>query len=318
MQRIHLIDHVRETLARAGFAVSERCDLRPVSFDLVARRDQDLMMVKVLTNVDALSEAIAREVKLLCRFLEARPLLVGIRAGTGELETGVVYNRHDIPIVRPETLEDFVLHGDAPMAFAAPGGFYVHLDGAALRRARLAAELSLGVMAQVAGVSRRAIQMYEEGMSASIEAAMRLEEFLDADLIRPMNPFGAYDASRFQVPRGEPTTDPMEVLVTQLLEGLGYAVRSTRRSPFHALSTQETQTLLTGIGQEGPQLRRRARVVESVSRVVERPGLFVVERTTHSRIEGVPVVTRHELRSLTDPERILELILERQARSDVS
>ena len=40
MQRADLIDQVRATMARAGFAVSERCDLRPVSFDLVARRDK--------------------------------------------------------------------------------------------------------------------------------------------------------------------------------------------------------------------------------------------------------------------------------------
>src|ERR1041385_3814202 len=121
MQRADLIEQVRTTLARAGFAVSERCDLRPVSFDLVARRDKDLLILKVLGNVDALSEPIAQEMKVLCKFLAARPLLVGQRAGTGQLEPGVVYARHDIPIVTPDTLEQYVLHGDAPVVFAAPG-----------------------------------------------------------------------------------------------------------------------------------------------------------------------------------------------------
>lgn len=319
MLRGDLIEQVRGVLARAGFTVSDRCDLRPVSFDLVARREKDLAMVKVLGNVDALSEPIAQEIKVLCKFLDARPILVGLRAGAGALEDGVIYNRHDIPIMTPPTLERYVLHGEAPMVFAAPGGFYVHLDAAALRRAREAAQVSLGVMAQLAGVSRRAIQMYEEGMSASIDAAMRLEEALQSDLIQPVDPFSAFDPSRFATPQQAVPSDedPMQAAVRRMLESLGYQVRATHRSPFNALSTPDTpkaESLLTGMGEDSPQLRRRARVVTSVSRVTGRPGFFIVERTTRTSLEGMPVVTREELRRLDDPVAVLELILERQSR----
>lgn len=318
MHRTDLLDEVRAVLARAGFAVSERCDLRPVSFDLVARRDGDLLLLKVLTNVDAMTEAVAHEIKVLCRFLEARPILVGARAGTGPLEDGVVYNRHEIPIVTLATLADQVLYGATPMVFAAPGGFYVHLDHERLRHARQAADLSLGVMAQIAGVSRRAIQMYEEGMSASIDAAMRLEEALGVELVQPADPTKAFDPARFQPPQPEveAPVDPTEALVRALLEAMGYTVRATRRSPFNALTTQDRSTILTGLGQDSPQLRRRARVVASVSRITERPGFFVIERTTRTSIEGTPAISRRELQRLTDPEAILELILERQPRRE--
>lgn len=317
MHRSDLIEEVRVLLARAGFAVSERCDLRPVSFDLVARRDGDLILLKVLTNVDALQEPIAHEMKLLCKFLEARPMLVGLRAGTGMLEDGVVYARHDIPIVTPTTLAEQVLEDAAPMVFAAPGGFYVHLDPDELRRARTEAQMSLGMMAKVAGVSRRAIQMYEQGMSASIEAAARLEDALGADLIVPLDPLRAFDAAAYQAPDEEPPqepVDPTEHLVRTLLEGMGYTVRSTRRSPFDAVSQQKKDTLLTGLGQDSPALRRRAKIVSSITRITERPGFFVVERTTRTSIEGVPAMNRRELTRLNDPQAILDLILERRER----
>ncbi len=301
-------------MSRAGFAVSARCDLRPVSFDLVARRDDELLILKVLHNVDALTEPIAQEIKLLCRFLRARPLLVGVRAGTGMLEDGVIYNRHEIPIVTPATLEEQMLGGAPPMVFAAPGGLYVRIDAQALQQVRVQHDLSLGALAQIAGVSRRAIQMYEHGMNASIEAAMRLEEFFDTDLIRPSDPTQQFDPSAYEPPQQEaPERDPLEALLHSMLEGLGYDVRTTKRSPFQALSTQREDTYLTGMGQDSPQLRRRARIVHSVSRITERPGFFVVERTTRTELNGVPVVTRAELKRLTDPERILELILERQS-----
>ncbi len=311
MDRSHLVEGVRSLLAQAGFAVSERCDLRPVSFDLVARRDKDLILLKILGNVDAASEAIAAEMKLLGRFLHAKPLIIGLRSGTGELETGVVYGRYSIPILHPATLQDH-LRGDRPMVFAAPGGFYVHVDGRALQQARLRAGMSLGVLAQVAGVSRRAIQMYEQGMNASIDAAMRLEEFLGAELILPIDPLEMADLATEPDPPAQGPADPFEELVKRVLEGMGYNVRPTRRSPFNALSTDAGDTLITGYGEDSPQLRRRAAVAADVSRIAERPGLFIVERTTRTHIQGMPVVTRHELRRLSDPEKVLDLILERQ------
>ncbi len=316
MHRTDLLEEVRALLARAGYSVSERCDLRPVSFDLVARRDRELLLLKVLTNVDAMSEAIAHEIKVLCRFLEAKPLLVGLRAGTGPLEDGVVYARHDVPIVTPATLAEHIMQGAPPMVFAAPGGLYVQLDADRLRQARIAADLSLGTMAQIAGVSRRAIQMYEEGMSASIDAAMRLEEALGLELVRPIDPTASFDASRYEAPEESAPSkeDPTETLVRTLLESLGYTVRSTRRSPFNALSTQQRDTIFTGMGRDSPQLRRRARVVTSISHVTGRPGFFVVERTTRTSIEGTPTVNRRELLRLNDPEAVLELILERRPR----
>jgi len=157
--------------------------------------------------------------------------------------------------------------------------------------------------------------MYEEGMSASIDAAMRLEEFLQSELIRPFDPFHAFDPASFDPPKPERAgQDPVETLLLRLLEGLGYEVRSTRRAPFNALASQDKTTYLTGVGEDSPNLRRRAKVVASVSRITERPGFFVVQRTTRTDLEGMPVVTRQELDRLKDPEKILELILARQAR----
>jgi putative transcriptional regulator len=171
--------------------------------------------------------------------------------------------------------------------------------------------------------------MYEEGMNASIEAAMRLEEFLQAELIRPLSPFehfGPRPPEAPAPPKPEPPEDPTEAMILRLLEGVGYEVRATRRSPFDALSIDGTKPsatasrpeapgpILTGVGHDSPQLRRRATIVASISRVTGRPGFFVVERTSRTQLGGTPVISREELANLHDPARILDLILERQGR----
>ncbi|MGH2671165.1 MAG: transcriptional regulator, partial [bacterium] len=127
--RAALVDEVRSLLAHAGFAVSDVFRQRPLSFDFLARRDDQLFIVKVLTNVDSLSEDVAQEMRVLARFLEGRTVLVGLRSSSGVLEAGAVYVRHQVPILSLEGLREYLLEGVMPVAIAAPGGFCVRLDG---------------------------------------------------------------------------------------------------------------------------------------------------------------------------------------------
>ncbi|MFB6219303.1 MAG: transcriptional regulator, partial [Halobacteriaceae archaeon] len=47
MSRSALVGNVTAMLEDAGFIVSDRCAIRPKSFDLVARRDADVLLLKI-------------------------------------------------------------------------------------------------------------------------------------------------------------------------------------------------------------------------------------------------------------------------------
>ncbi|MFW5914160.1 MAG: transcriptional regulator, partial [Thermoplasmatota archaeon] len=64
MKREDLLKRVRFLLARTGFYVSRPLPRRSISFDMVARRDDSLLIVKVLSNVDAFSRDNADEMKV--------------------------------------------------------------------------------------------------------------------------------------------------------------------------------------------------------------------------------------------------------------
>ena len=53
MSRTALVGNITAMLEDAGFLVSERCSVRPKSFDLAARRGEDLVLLKILGNIDA-------------------------------------------------------------------------------------------------------------------------------------------------------------------------------------------------------------------------------------------------------------------------
>ena len=75
----------------------------------------------------------------------------------------MVYSRFGIPLMSINTLHDLFIEEVPPLIYSAPGGFYVRLDKEVLARLRQGGR-SLGELAEIAGVSRRTIQMYEEGI----------------------------------------------------------------------------------------------------------------------------------------------------------
>ena len=125
MVREDLINTTRAILAKAGYDISAPLSLRSVCFDVVARRGKDLLIIKVLSNVDAFSRENAEEMKVLADALSASPILIGERSSSGELEAGIVYSRFNIPILSNDTLADHLLEEVPPFIFAAPGGLYV-------------------------------------------------------------------------------------------------------------------------------------------------------------------------------------------------
>ena len=313
MNRERLLEDVRQILAKTGFFLNEKTNTRGLAFDIVARRDEVLLMVKVLLNVDAFSKQGAEELRMIATTLKGAPLLVGERSGAGALEDGVIYSRSGVPILSRHTFVDFFEEGVPPFIFSAPGGLYVKLDGEALRRARDAKQISLGTLAEVAGVSRRAIQMYLEGMSATIDIALRLEEFVGEPLVVPMDPF-QYSSRTSELLRGFEAFERFERDVFQRLSRLGYDVLPTVKCPFEAFTKDREVVLLTGMAGGKERADDKASIVANLARVVERDSVvFVERRVSRMSLGGTAVIGRDELKKIRDRAKILELIEERKS-----
>ena len=315
------IDRLRQLLERAGFYVAATTGGRPSSFDLVARRDGTLLLVKALKNIDALDADEAARLLELGRLFPAIVLVLGQRSGVAPLEEGVVYTRYGVPIVHETTLQEYLEKALPPFLYASPGGIFARIDGDRLRALRIAEGLSLGGLATIAGVSRRAIQLYEDGQGAEATVVERIEAHFDAPVVRPIVLF---DAPTPRAPpaegadRGEPgerapapTGDALRDGVFRQLGGLGLDVTVTVRAPFDALARAE-EILLTGVG----SLRtaaRRAEILHGVARVAEGHAMFVVrERVHRSTIAGLPILDVAELKRHRDPAELLDEIADRE------
>ena len=311
MTREDLINTTRAILARGGFDISPMMSLRSVCFDVVGRKGDILLIIKILSNVDAFTRENAEEMKVLAEMLHASPLLIGERSSSGVLEPGIVYSRFNIQIISNETLADHILEDAPPFIFAAPGGLYVRVNSGLLKSIREREGISLGTLAEVAGVSRRTIQMYENGMGAMIDAALRLEEFLDTEIIETVDPFEYRSENKTQEYELSGSRRSNSVILNHLLD-MGFAVTPVVKSPFEALTRNRDVVILTGVDNEDERLIQKAMIASDISRIVGKHSVIIVEKKHGmENVESTAIVSKEELNKMDDKNELTDVVMSR-------
>ncbi|MCR3882812.1 transcriptional regulator [Methanotrichaceae archaeon M04Ac] len=309
MNKEFLTDRVAGLLSRSGFSVSDRCYVRPRSFDLAASRGGLLLILKILSNIDGLNEKTAVEIRSLAKYLSANPLLIGEKTRDHNLEGGVVYFRYGVPTVSLNTLADWIIEDIPPFVYAAHGGLYVKIDGRLLRKLRLESGISLGALASELSVSRRTISKYEiESMDTSIDVALRLEELFGQELIKPVEIL-------------EPKSPLLGVRgliddkVLSHLAQIGFDVFPTVQSPFNAITQNEALVVLTGVGKLSPTMMKKAKLMSSLSIITKTRSVVIVDGETKvERVEETAVIEARELETIDKTSEFADLMSEKQDR----
>ena len=318
MSRSALVENVTAMLEDAGFLVSDRCAIRPKSFDIAARRGEDLVLLKVLGNIDAFDGTTGEDMRRLGTYLNATPMVVGLRTRDEDLKPGVAYFRQGVPVVNPDTAMELFVEGVPPLIYAAPGGLYVNIDGDLLSDEREERGWSLGQLASELGVSRRTVSKYEDGMSASIEVAIQLEEMFDRPFSSPVAVMDGAEAVRDAEPTpDDPDPESDDEHVITVLTRAGFTVHPTARAPFKAVSEddgrrRDFERVLTGHSAFTRSAEKRARTMSSLSEVTQTRSVYFTEgRSKRDSVEGTGLVGCEELAAIDDPEEIRDLIRDR-------
>jgi putative transcriptional regulator len=306
MDKELLATRVIEVLKQAGFQISDRCYLRPRSFDLAARQGDLFVLLKVLSNIDGFNERTALEVRRLAKYLLGHPLLVGEKARDQYLERGAVYFRYGIPTVSLPTLADCLLEEAPPLVYAAHGGLYVRIDGERLRQMRLERNVSLGSLASELGVSRRTVSKYEtESMDTSVDVAVKLEELFESELVRPVDIF--QDGSLDEAP------EEVRDKVLQILSGIGFKVFPTAQAPFNAITRNEDMVVLTGVSKFSQSMLKKARLMSSLSSIVHAHSAVIVDGDARMEcVEETAIIEKRELEGIDVPSEFEELVKEKK------
>ena len=297
---------VTSVMITAGFEVSERFSIRPRSFDLMARKNGTLLIIKVVAHIDSVSEDVAFDLEVISRHLGGVPLIVGERARDAELERGAVYVRYGIYAISPSTLYDYFVDLTPPLVYASPGGLYVNIDGEVLRDLREKRSMSLGDLGQVLGVSRRTISKYEGGMGTTLDVAIRIEEFFNTGVVKSINLILHEPPKAMEPEPRDAITDKQTPV--EFFRQIGMQLHTLHGAPFQALLTFEKHTILTGIG-PADKVIKRAALIGNISQIAKKHAMCVItDHYKQKKIGKTLVIGEDRLRRITDGFELLDMI----------
>lgn len=323
MHRDQVLIEITKLLSNHGFETSNIYDRS--CFDMIARRELILLLLKVLINVDGFSSQQAQEIKRLAKTFLASPLVVGFKSKTEPLEEDVVYERHGIPVVAPETLRNMVVDDVYPEVLADRGGYYVNIDGEILKEVRERENLSLKDLADVAHVSRETIYKYEHGMvRAYPETAMLLESILNMKITLSIDLFKTREPESDSLNSESPPeteNNPRDISKEpKELIKLGFGVLPTHKTPFDAISQtnsrkEKENILLTNLekNRNSQILKKMALNVKDLSDITQKEAVFIMEsKRIVECIEGIPAVNTDEICEMENCREFIRLLKERK------
>ena len=323
-QRDHVLVEINNLLSNHGFETSNIYDRS--CFDMVARKELELLLLKILINIDGFTGNQAEEIKKVADTFLASPLVVGIKSKNEYLEEDVVYERHGIPVIARETLRNMVVDEVYPEVFADRGGYYVQMDGEIIKQVREAQNISRKDLANKAHVSRETIYKYERGMVRAFpETAMMLESILNMKITLSVNLLAVPNFDQDKVEKSDNTNINPKISINNQtnLTNLGFGVISTTRTPFDALAKRESEekirkndnTVITNMEKNRNQqaLRKMALNVKDLSGITEADAVFLMEgKKSLKCIEGIPVIYNWEIKEMENSKEFLSVVKERR------
>ncbi len=307
LTRGNLLQQIENLLKSQGYKTSDIYDQG--SFDLVARKDLLILLLKTFLNIDSINEHNAHEMKQLANIFLASPIIIGEKSRNGLLEEGVIYERYEIPTISLDTFKNMILYKEYPEILADRGGYFVKIDGNVIKQYRDEYSMSLKDLASLAHVSRATMYKYENGIvRANAETAMILEEILNTKV--------TLDIDLLKQPQNENIeyTDD----VNDLLK-LGYGVLSTNKSPFDAVakmkSSDKGSPLIANVEKNRTEktLKRMAIPLKDLSMVTTSEPVFIINNDKIKESIGtIPVIKSWELKEFENSKELLKMIKERK------
>ncbi|MBI4018300.1 MAG: helix-turn-helix domain-containing protein [Candidatus Aenigmarchaeota archaeon] len=262
-------------------------------FDIVARKEE-ILLLKVLENVDSFQEEQAENLKTLSANLEGSPALVGLCTRREKLQDNIIYERFEIPAFTPRTLENILVHNVHPVMYRFRGGFFAEINPQELRREREEKELTQSELAAKVGVTKKSIYEHEQKrMMARYDIARKMEKLL-GPVINGID----FTSFSFNAPERHAKTS-FERDISSELKRKGFGTDFIYQTPFNIIAKiygKERFLVFSDAEENVRRIEKNEEHMLAFAEITEKPVIVV----TRKRMElEVPVIPTEELREMT-------------------
>ncbi len=281
-------------LLKRGFtlkAVTRTC------FDLVAKKGEQVLLIKLLEDANSVSPDYAGEMNKLSSYLHASPVIIADKAGAS-LEDNVVYSRFGVYTINLYTFEN-CLDSKSPFLKSSQAGITVSVNGELLRQAMGEKGCSLALLARKIGVSSRMIQKYEAGLAeVSFNKAASMHKIFGNKVFNRIDIFAETKIPAETKGTIAPTSD-----IAQKYKELGFEVAETRNVPFNFIARQQEEVILTEVGDKtNPQLSPLTKLLDANSLIIFR----------NKKPKDMPALKKEEFLELEQAEELINFLREFQ------
>ncbi|MHA1778950.1 MAG: transcriptional regulator, partial [Candidatus Heimdallarchaeaceae archaeon] len=106
-----ILEHVTTILQRTGYSIIQLPLNKKACFDILARKKDTILIIKIAPYIDSFTRDNAYELNNIAQFLNASPLIIGIKGRRfDEIDEGLVLLRYGIPVISPETFLSMMIH----------------------------------------------------------------------------------------------------------------------------------------------------------------------------------------------------------------
>ncbi|VVB65641.1 Helix-turn-helix [Candidatus Gugararchaeum adminiculabundum] len=292
MTREDLLNKTAHELVSKGYE-SYSCAGTHSCFDIAAKKGQT-MLVKVLENIDALTEEQAQAIKSTASMLKGESFLVGERARDIKLEDGVIYERYSVPAGNVATFK-MVIENEYPIFKKIHKGV-AKIDGKMMEKAREKAKLSIADLAKKTNISRETLYRYEKNeICASRENVEAIEKIVHEKIATKFDPF---EASSHSTPRTFKFIGIDAIHVKNPFDL--FAADKERKNKFIAETKHDVRTLT-----------KRAGMLDKLGEMFDSRYFIFSRKEKKDNIAGIPVVKQEEIGELKNVKQLIKLVEER-------
>lgn len=282
-----LIEKVSIYLLKKGFTIKS---LTRTAFDILARKETRILLIKVLEDANSISEEYARQMNHIASYIQASPLIIARKAGT-QLYDNIVYLRFGIYTLNFNTFENSV-DNKFPFIKSDHAGPTAHVLGEKIKKIRERQGISLGDISRKVGVSKKMIQKYEKGESdVTANKALKIYNIFGHSVFDKVNIFET------------PVKQNVEAKsdVGKKYSDLGFEAIDTKKVPFDVIAKMEKEIILTEISDKtNPHLK-------PLSRLLDADHLTIYKE---KKPKNIPALTKKEFMEFEKARELIKFLKE--------
>jgi putative transcriptional regulator len=297
-----LIEKVESLLLDAGFEVSD-CSAVRSCFDVLARRENNLLLIKVFQNIEGMTYHTAVELKQVAAAMSASCMVIGDHMKNASLDPDVIYTRYGINVVNLQAFSE-VLKQKSPLVYSIRGSYCVRINPQTLSEIRKKADLTQDQLAASLGVSKQSVHRYESTGRISLDVAEKLIDFLKEDIRAPKEVFVSEIKNIEESLNGAATE--LKTQVFNEFISMGFDASLTN-APFDLLATdlKQNQRILTVVSNDRKGLKRKVEILTRISAITGCRKLCISNRGADL---DIVVIKPEDLLEIKKAKELLDLL----------